>query len=127
MKWTSSSPHQRSPKNGPPPPGKEPFGSLRGKKFKLLAGLILVPVFGNWLQVGDDLNHHNPTDLAKKFGDCFLLRIGQRNLVRARKGNGDMVLNIWIYQGKGVDGVLGIGFQALDRVPDERDDSHGIK
>jgi hypothetical protein len=40
-----------------------------------------VLVFGNWLQVGDDLNHRNLAALARKFGDIFLLRMGQRNLV----------------------------------------------
>ncbi|XP_052108730.1 trans-cinnamate 4-monooxygenase [Arachis duranensis] len=54
---------------------------LRGRKFKLPPGPLPVPIFGNWLQVGDDLNHRNLTELAKKFGDIFLLRMGQRNLV----------------------------------------------
>ncbi|KAK8661886.1 hypothetical protein V6N13_091474 [Hibiscus sabdariffa] len=54
---------------------------LRGKRYKLPPGPLPVPIFGNWLQVGDDLNHRNLTDLTKKFGDIFLLRMGQRNLV----------------------------------------------
>ncbi|CAO2840089.1 unnamed protein product [Amaranthus hypochondriacus] len=54
---------------------------LKGRKFKLPPGPIPVPIFGNWLQVGDDLNHRNLSDLAKKFGDVFLLKMGQRNLV----------------------------------------------
>lgn len=54
---------------------------LRGKKFKLPPGPFSVPIFGNWLQVGDDLNHRNLTDLARKFGKIFLLKMGQRNLV----------------------------------------------
>ncbi|XP_008792249.2 trans-cinnamate 4-monooxygenase [Phoenix dactylifera] len=54
---------------------------LRGKRFRLPPGPLPVPVFGNWLQVGDDLNHRNLSALARRFGDILLLRMGQRNLV----------------------------------------------
>lgn len=33
------------------------------------------------IQVGDDLNHRNLAEMAQKYGDLFLLRMGQRNLV----------------------------------------------
>ncbi|PKA58596.1 Trans-cinnamate 4-monooxygenase [Apostasia shenzhenica] len=54
---------------------------FRGKKLYLPPGPLPVPIFGNWLQVGDDLNHRNLAAFAKKFGDTLLLRMGQRNLV----------------------------------------------
>ncbi|KAH7278890.1 hypothetical protein KP509_38G062800 [Ceratopteris richardii] len=50
-------------------------------KLRLPPGPLALPIFGNWLQVGDDLNHENLSQLAKKFGEIFLLRMGQRNLV----------------------------------------------
>nr|ADF28536.1 cinnamate 4-hydroxylase [Selaginella moellendorffii] len=52
-----------------------------GPKLKLPPGPPAVPIFGNWLQVGDDLNHRNLAELAKKYGEIFLLKMGQRNLV----------------------------------------------
>jgi len=54
---------------------------LTGKRLRLPPGPAGAPVVGNWLQVGDDLNHRNLMELAKRFGDIFLLRMGVRNLV----------------------------------------------
>jgi trans-cinnamate 4-monooxygenase len=54
---------------------------IRGRKLRLPPGPIPVPIFGNWLQVGDDLNHRNLAAMARKFGEVFLLRMGIRNLV----------------------------------------------
>nr|ASA39650.1 cinnamate 4-hydroxylase [Conocephalum japonicum] len=54
---------------------------LTRKRLKLPPGPIAVPIFGNWLQVGDDLNHANLTSMAKKYGDIFLLKMGVRNYV----------------------------------------------
>nr|AHI17493.2 cinnamate 4-hydroxylase [Dryopteris fragrans] len=50
-------------------------------KLRLPPGPLAVPIFGNWLQVGDDLNHENLSELARKYGEILLLRMGQRNLV----------------------------------------------
>ncbi|CAM0906312.1 unnamed protein product [Alopecurus aequalis] len=54
---------------------------LTGKRFRLPPGPSGAPIVGNWLQVGDDLNHRNLMGMAKRFGDVFLLRMGIRNLV----------------------------------------------
>lgn len=54
---------------------------LRAPKLKLPPGPVALPVVGNWLQVGDDLNHRNLAELSQKYGDVFLLKMGQRNLV----------------------------------------------
>ncbi|XP_031505688.1 cytochrome P450 CYP73A100-like [Nymphaea colorata] len=44
-------------------------------------GPVALPIFGNWLQVGNDLNHRFLASMAKKYGDIFLLKLGVRNLV----------------------------------------------
>ncbi|KAG6546278.1 hypothetical protein Mapa_012318 [Marchantia paleacea] len=51
------------------------------EKLKLPPGPRAVPIFGNWLQVGDDLNHRLMADMAKKYGDIFLLKMGVKNYV----------------------------------------------
>eukprot|EP01018_Ginkgo_biloba_P009536 Gb_26239 [translate_table: standard] len=50
-------------------------------KLRLPPGPPAVPIFGNWLQVGDDLNHRNLANLAKKYGDIVLLKMGEKNVV----------------------------------------------
>ncbi|XP_044958024.1 cytochrome P450 CYP73A100-like [Hordeum vulgare subsp. vulgare] len=44
-------------------------------------GPAAVPVFGNWLQVGNDLNHRFLAGLSARYGPVFRLRLGVRNLV----------------------------------------------
>ncbi|KAL4205288.1 hypothetical protein AMTRI_Chr01g113850 [Amborella trichopoda] len=44
-------------------------------------GPLALPLFGNWLQVGDDLNHRFLASLAQKYGNVLLLKLGCRNLV----------------------------------------------
>ncbi|KAK1268106.1 Trans-cinnamate 4-monooxygenase [Acorus gramineus] len=57
------------------------LSKLRGRKLRLPPGPFPVPIFGNWLQVGNDLNHRNLSDLSRRFGEVLLLRMGQRNLI----------------------------------------------
>jgi trans-cinnamate 4-monooxygenase len=54
---------------------------LTEKKLKTPPGPFAWPVVGNWLQVGDDLNHRNLADMAKTYGDLYMLKMGQRNVV----------------------------------------------
>ncbi|XP_057839147.2 trans-cinnamate 4-monooxygenase C4H2 [Cryptomeria japonica] len=55
--------------------------TLVRKRSKLPPGPLCLPIFGNWLQVGNDLNHRNLAKMAKSYGDVFMLRLGCRNLV----------------------------------------------
>lgn len=40
-----------------------------------------VPVFGNWLQVGNDLNHRMLADMSRTYGPVFFLKLGSKDLV----------------------------------------------
>lgn len=43
-------------------------------------GPISLPIVGNWLQVGNDLNHRFLTTLSQTYGSVFLLKLGSKNL-----------------------------------------------
>ncbi|XP_052144216.1 cytochrome P450 CYP73A100-like [Oryza glaberrima] len=52
-----------------------------GGDGKAPPGPAAVPVFGNWLQVGNDLNHRFLAAMSARYGPVFRLRLGVRNLV----------------------------------------------
>ncbi|KAK9268791.1 hypothetical protein L1049_000554 [Liquidambar formosana] len=41
-------------------------------------GPLSLPIFGNWLQVGNDLNHRLLAAMSQTYGPIFLLRLGSR-------------------------------------------------
>ncbi|KAG6627826.1 hypothetical protein CIPAW_15G156300 [Carya illinoinensis] len=43
-------------------------------------GPLCVPILGNWLQVGNDLNHRLLATMAQTYGPVFLLKLGSKNL-----------------------------------------------
>lgn len=43
-------------------------------------GPTAVPIFGNWLQVGNDLNHQLLATMSQTYGPIFLLKLGSKNL-----------------------------------------------
>lgn len=43
-------------------------------------GPLSIPIFGNWLQVGNDLNHRLLASMAQTYGPVFLLKLGSKNL-----------------------------------------------
>jgi trans-cinnamate 4-monooxygenase len=56
-------------------------GNAAGAANDAPPGPPAVPVFGNWLQVGNDLNHRFLARLSARYGPVFRLRLGVRNLV----------------------------------------------
>ncbi|KAK1315599.1 Trans-cinnamate 4-monooxygenase [Acorus calamus] len=57
------------------------FKTQQSKHKNLPPGPMSVPIFGNWLQVGNDLTHRFLASMSKLYGDVFLLKLGSRNLV----------------------------------------------
>ncbi|VVA27939.1 PREDICTED: trans-cinnamate [Prunus dulcis] len=43
-------------------------------------GPLSIPIFGNWLQVGNDLNHRLLASMSQTYGSIFLLKLGSKNL-----------------------------------------------
>lgn len=44
-------------------------------------GPVSVPIFGNWLQVGNDLNHRLLASMSQLYGSIFHLKLGSKHLV----------------------------------------------
>ncbi|KAJ0031672.1 hypothetical protein Pint_13901 [Pistacia integerrima] len=57
------------------------FHSIFKSSIKLPPSPFSIPIFGNWLQVGNDLNHRVLASLAQTYGSVFLLKLGSKNLV----------------------------------------------
>ncbi|WJZ98526.1 hypothetical protein VitviT2T_017042 [Vitis vinifera] len=56
------------------------FYSISKRSASLPPGPLSIPIFGNWLQVGNDLNHQLLASMAQKYGPVFLLKLGSKNL-----------------------------------------------
>ncbi|KAL5838652.1 hypothetical protein ACOSQ3_015821 [Xanthoceras sorbifolium] len=50
-------------------------------KTSLPPSPISIPIFGNWLQVGNHLNHRLLASMSHTYGSIFLLKLGSKNLV----------------------------------------------
>ncbi|MCO5564153.1 hypothetical protein L7F22_017809 [Adiantum nelumboides] len=57
------------------------FLRLCRRRLTLPPGPLCWPIVGSWLQVGHDLNHSRLASLARKYGDIFMLQMGQRRIV----------------------------------------------
>lgn len=56
------------------------ISKLRSRRLSLPPGPFPLPILGSWLQIGNDLNHNHLTEIARKFGDLSLLRMGSRKI-----------------------------------------------
>lgn len=57
------------------------FYTIFDRSTDLPPGPLAIPIFGNWLQVGNDLNHRLLASMSKTYGPVFLLKLGVKNLV----------------------------------------------
>ncbi|XP_018823563.1 cytochrome P450 CYP73A100-like [Juglans regia] len=57
------------------------YNSISNASTTLPPGPLSIPIFGNWLQVGNDLNHRLLATMAQTYGHIFLLKLGAKNLV----------------------------------------------
>lgn len=74
------------------------ISKLRRKRLNLPPGPFALPLVGSWLQIGNYLDHHEFAHYAKKFGQLFLLRMGQRNI--AVISSTDLAREVLLTQGK---------------------------
>ncbi|KAK4408769.1 Trans-cinnamate 4-monooxygenase [Sesamum angolense] len=74
------------------------ISKLHGKRLNLPPGPFTLPLVGSWLQIGNNLDHHDFINYAKKFGQLFLLRMGQRNI--AVVSSTDLAREVLLARGK---------------------------
>ncbi|KAL0417914.1 UNVERIFIED_CONTAM: Trans-cinnamate 4-monooxygenase [Sesamum radiatum] len=74
------------------------ISKLRGKRLNLPPGPFALPLVGCWLQIGNNFEHHHLVNYAKKFGQLFLLRMGQRNM--AVISSPELAREVLLKQGK---------------------------
>ncbi|XWS52324.1 hypothetical protein CRYUN_Cryun11dG0058000 [Craigia yunnanensis] len=56
------------------------FHAIFKSSAALPPGPVSIPIFGNWLQVGNDLNHRLLASMAQAYGPVFLLKLGSKHL-----------------------------------------------
>ncbi|XP_059636835.1 cytochrome P450 CYP73A100-like [Cornus florida] len=56
------------------------FHTIFNHSNNLPPGPRSIPIFGNWLQVGNDLNHRLLATMSQTYGPLFLLKLGSKKL-----------------------------------------------